>query len=79
MKHRMASHTTKMDSEDSVTIVRMSCAGLVYACETVQMWVAGASASLLLQQGRDVDVPADGLPVKATGEEITGLILFVPR
>lgn len=34
--------------------------------------------SLLLQQGRDVDVPADGLAVEATGEQITGLVLLVP-
>ena len=35
--------------------------------------------SLLLQEYRDVDVPADGLPVKATGEEVAGLVLLVPN
>ncbi len=34
--------------------------------------------SLLLKQGRDVDVPADGLAVEATGEQIASLILLVP-
>lgn len=34
--------------------------------------------SLLLQQGRDVDVPADGLAVEATGEQIASLVLLVP-
>lgn len=47
-------------------------------CETLQIWVACVSTSLLLQQGRDVDVPADGLAVEATGEQITGLVLLVP-
>lgn len=35
--------------------------------------------SLLLQQGRDVDVPADGLSVEAAGEQVAGLVLFIPR
>lgn len=36
-------------------------------------------ASLLLQQGRDVDVPADGLSVEAAGEQVARLVLFIPR
>lgn len=35
-------------------------------------------ASLLLQQGGDVDVPADGLSVEAAGEQVARLVLFVP-
>lgn len=35
--------------------------------------------SFLLQQGGDVDVPADGLPVEAAGEQVAGLVLFIPR
>lgn len=35
--------------------------------------------SLLLQQSRDVYVPADGLSVEAAGEQVTRLILLVPR
>lgn len=35
--------------------------------------------SLLLQQSRDVDVPADRLSVKAAREQVTRLVLFVPR
>lgn len=34
--------------------------------------------SLLLEQGRDVDVPADGLAVEAAGEQIASLVLLVP-
>lgn len=47
-------------------------------CKTLHIWVGGVNVSLLLQQGRDVDVPADGLAVEATGEQITGLVLLVP-
>lgn len=41
--------------------------------------VRASAALLLLQQRRDVDVPADGLSVKATGEQVARLVLFVPR
>lgn len=34
--------------------------------------------SLLLQQGRDVDVPADGLAVEAAGEEVAGGVVLTP-
>lgn len=46
--------------------------GLIFLC-------ISATPSLLLQQGRDVDVPANGLPVKAAGEQVARLVLFVPR
>lgn len=36
-------------------------------------------ASFVLQQGGDVDVPADGLPVEAAGEQVARLVLLVPR
>lgn len=36
-------------------------------------------ASFLLQQCRDVDVPADGLSVEAAGEQVAQLVLIVPR
>lgn len=35
-------------------------------------------ASLLLQQGGNVDVPADGLSVEAAGKQVAWLVLFVP-
>lgn len=38
-----------------------------------------SGTSLLLQQCRDVDVPADGLSVKAAGEQVARLVLLVPR
>ncbi len=41
--------------------------------------VCVSAASLLLQQGRDVDVPADGLSVEAAGEQVARLVLFIPR
>lgn len=34
--------------------------------------------SFLLQQGGDVDVPADRLPVEATGEQVAGGVVFTP-
>lgn len=34
--------------------------------------------SFLLQQGGDVDVPANGLPVKAAGEQVAGGVVFTP-
>lgn len=34
--------------------------------------------SFLLQQGGDVDVPADGLPVEAAGEQVAGGVVFTP-
>ena len=39
---------------------------------------AGSAASLLLQQGGDVDVPADGLAVEAAGEQVARLVFLVP-
>lgn len=39
---------------------------------------AGSVTSLFLQQGRDVDVPANGLAIKAAGEQVARLVLFVP-
>lgn len=35
-------------------------------------------SSFLLQQGGDVDVPADGLPVEAAGEQVAGGVVFTP-
>lgn len=32
----------------------------------------------LLQQGRDVDVPAYGLAIKATSEEVASWVIFTP-
>lgn len=34
--------------------------------------------SLLLQQCRDVDVPADGLAVEAAGEQVAGGVVLTP-
>lgn len=34
--------------------------------------------SFLLQQGGDVDVPADGLPVEAAGEQVAGGVVLTP-
>lgn len=34
--------------------------------------------SFLLQQSGDVYVPADGLPIKATGEQVAGGVVFTP-
>lgn len=34
--------------------------------------------SLLLKQGGDVDVPADGLSVEATGEQVAQRVVFTP-
>ena len=41
---------------------------------------AGASErpSLLLQQRWDVDVPADGLPVKTAGEQVAHGVVLAP-
>lgn len=36
-------------------------------------------ASLLLQQCRYVDVPANGLSIKAAGEQVARLVLLIPR
>ena len=35
-------------------------------------------SSLLLQQDRDVDVPADGLPVEAAAEQVAGGVVLAP-
>lgn len=48
-------------------------------CLCVCCVCASSVASFLLQQGGDVDVPADGLAVEAAGEEVTRLVLLVPR
>lgn len=34
--------------------------------------------SFLLQQSWDVDVPADGLPVEAAGEQVAGGVVLTP-
>ena len=49
------------------------------ACARPQVTVFACAASLLLQQGRDVDVPADRLSVEAAGEQVARLVLLVPH
>lgn len=40
--------------------------------------VCAISGLFLLQQGRDVDVPAYGLAIKAAGEEVASRVIFAP-
>lgn len=70
--HRVNTEAT----DDSV------CPGSVCVYVSVCMCVCCVCVSVtsfLLQQGGNVDVPADGLPVEATGEEVTRLVLLIPR
>jgi len=61
--------------DDSVYVNRLLC---VSGCACACVWACSV-ASLLLQQGGDVDVPANGLSVEATCEQVARLVLFVPR
>lgn len=67
----------KLYGGESLACSRQQIPVLVYTMLYVHGGCRGPS--LLLQQGGDVDVPTNGLPVKATGEEVAGLILLVPR
>lgn len=71
LKHTKTLSPCKVDGDNIHQIQWYVCSVCVSARPCMCSVCVTCPASLLLQQSWDVYVPSDGLPVEATGEQVT--------